>query len=650
MAEGVDIDLYDNLEEDFNQDADFNHDSDLYDDVITAPASQEDMELYSHGVDPEAAPDTRDHDRTSTVYFARNRHGEIRHDAKSTPSAPIMPANYTGKRVSLYVGNLTWWTTDQDLTDIIATIGVPDLLEIKFYENRANGQSKGFAVVAVGSEASSRAIFEKLPKKKIHSQIPIVTHCNRTTLHQFEAQARKGEPPPPTGGMKEPNSKPNERGGPGGLGAGGGGIGSLGPAGLGPGGLGGNRRDSSRYISRNSRTTQSSPQQGTPGPPGPPPPSGPPAPYNAFRTLKRAWLRKFIQGPPRPGGPPPPPVPPPPGVPLVGPPPRQPGGPPPPGMPPRAVPPPQRGPPPPDPRLAPPRPDWDRPTDHRPHPNWNPMVPFPGSASSSALGQHHPPGTSFNGNQAWKGGPPLHQPPPVSAPPPGHPPAPAPHVNPAFFPPQHGQPPPAGPMIPVGQFETLPPFLDPDVKFHTNHPPHSQPGEMYVRPPPPAAYPNDPYGRPPERHESASPAISEQEFEEIFQRNKTVSSSAISRAVQDASAGDFASAIETLVTAISLIKQSKIAGDDRCKILISSLQDTLHGIEEKSYGSKSSTRRSRSRERERDRDREKSSRRHRSRSRDREYRERSRDRDRYHEERHRDRDRERERERDYRRH
>ena len=50
--------------------------------------------------------------------------------------------------------------------------------------------------------------------------------------------------------------------------------------------------------------------------------------------------------------------------------------------------------------------------------------------------------------------------------------------------------------------------------------------------------------------------------------------------------GEFASAIETLVTAISLIKQSKIANDDRCKILISSLQDTLHGIESKSYGQK----------------------------------------------------------------
>ena len=48
--------------------------------------------------------------------------------------------------------------------------------------------------------------------------------------------------------------------------------------------------------------------------------------------------------------------------------------------------------------------------------------------------------------------------------------------------------------------------------------------------------------------------------------------------------GEFGTAIETLVTAVSLIKQSKIAHYDRCKILISSLQDTLKGIEDKSYG------------------------------------------------------------------
>lgn len=80
--------------------------------------------------------------------------------------------------------------------------------------------------------------------------------------------------------------------------------------------------------------------------------------------------------------------------------------------------------------------------------------------------------------------------------------------------------------------------------------------------------------------------ISEAEFDDIMEKNKTVSSTAINRAVADAACGNYSRAIETLVTAISLIKQSKIANDDRCKILITSLQDTLHGIEMKSYGSK----------------------------------------------------------------
>lgn len=71
-----------------------------------------------------------------------------------------------------------------------------------------------------------------------------------------------------------------------------------------------------------------------------------------------------------------------------------------------------------------------------------------------------------------------------------------------------------------------------------------------------------------------------------MKKNKTVSSTAISRAVQDAANGNYSRAIETLVTAIALIGQSKIAHDDRCKILINSLKDTKNGIEEKSYGSK----------------------------------------------------------------
>ncbi|CAB1332516.1 unnamed protein product [Coregonus sp. 'balchen'] len=103
-------------------------------------------------------------------------------------------------------------------------------------------------------------------------------------------------------------------------------------------------------------------------------------------------------------------------------------------------------------------------------------------------------------------------------------------------------------------------------------------------------------------------------------RNRAISSSAISRAVSDASAADYGSAIETLMTE-SLSHYRTIS-------LINSLQNCLHGIENKSYGSAS--RRERSRERDHSRSREKSHH-HKSRSRDRHedyYRERSRERER----------------------
>uniref|UniRef100_A0A8C2ZDF6 Cleavage and polyadenylation specificity factor subunit 6 n=1 Tax=Cyclopterus lumpus TaxID=8103 RepID=A0A8C2ZDF6_CYCLU len=469
MADGVDhIDIYADVEEEFNQESDYpvHEQIDLYDDVISPSANNGD------------APEDRDY--LDTLPTPGGSDG-----GKGAP--PNVVYTYTGKRIALYIGNLTWWTTDEDLTEAIRSVGITDVLEIKFFENRANGQSKGFALVCVGSEASSRKLMELLSKRELHGQNPIVTACNKQSLSQFEMQSRK-RPPLPGQGLPPPLAGPPNRGD------------RLPPPVLFPGQFG-------------------QPPMG-PLPPGPPPPG---------------------YGPPP--GPPPP----------------------------------QQGPPPPGP--FPPRP---------PGPIGPPMA--------------------------------LAPPPHMPGPPPGGPP-PAPHVNPAFFPPPG----------------------------NNNMPPNDNRG-------PPG--PNDPYGRPPpyergdygpggREMEASRTPLSEAEFEEIMNRNRAISSSAISRAVSDASAADYGSAIETLVTAISLIKQSKVSADDRCKVLISSLQDCLHGIESKSYGSAS--RRERSRERDHSRSREKS-RRHKSRSRDRHedyYRERSRERDR-HRERDRDRDREREREREYR--
>jgi len=389
---GVDIDLYADVEQDFPQE-DFSADNnDLYDDVITASTSKEEEKPTTTPVKKEEL------------------------DTSNSSSS----GRQEGRRWQLYVGNLTWWTTDQDIQDGVVNLGVADFIEVKFYENRANGQSKGFCCVSLGSESSMRKVMDLLPKKELHGQNPVVTYATKQALHQFEAQS-KTRPPQSAGQGGGPRDGGRDRDGR-----------RDGP----PGGFGGR------------------------GPPmGRPPPMG----------------RGPPQGPPPMGGPiyraPPP-------------------GPPPMGRPPMGLPPPIRGPPP-------------------------PM-------------QRGPPLGMPVGPPPMVHGPPLQRPPP-GLPPTGPPPIAGAHVNPAFFPP--------GAPVPVPYHEV-------------------------------------PHG------------LSEPEFEEIMSRNRTVSSSAIARAVQDAANGEFASAIETLVTAISLIKQSKVASDDRCKILISSLQDTLHGIENKSYGAR----------------------------------------------------------------
>ncbi|XP_037277673.1 cleavage and polyadenylation specificity factor subunit 6 isoform X6 [Rhipicephalus microplus] len=612
MADGVDIDLYaDDLEQDFNQEGYNEHDSnvDLYDDVIAAPSSDGNADEVS-GVGNQS-------------------------QGNSHPS----------KRVALYIGNLTWWTTDQDVTDAINAVGVNDVLDIKFFENRANGQSKGFCIVTLGSDSAVRAVMEKLPKKDLHGQNPVVTSCSRQHLNHFEMQSRK-----PSQGASSQSREYDEfyrgdrrmdrymgkydrnSGDPYHLGGGndrGPPSSRLGPRGPSPQG----RSDRSRPF----------PNQGRMPPVGPPLIGQPPPPPQYTPDYPPPPMR--LGGPPppqvHPPGPPPPLRPPPP---QSGPPPPLPAnlqGPPPPtgAMPLRTAPPPPsllrmpppRGPPPP---LGAPRGPPLIPDHRGPPPVTNEWERAPaGLHTLPPVSQPPPHPGGVPPGPAPPGMPPNRLPPPV-VPAPNVPP-PAPHVNPAFFPQHAGLPPPPTSTQPSDPYGRPPPTqYTHDYRGPTSdsHPYSVDPRSML-----PAS------SSMPSRQDPLNPAINESEFEEIMSRNRTVSSSAIARAVADASTGEFASAIETLVTAISLIKQSKVANDDRCKILISSLQDTLHGIESKSYSTRSKDRpRSRERDRSRERSsrREKSSRRDRSRSRERDYRDRSRERDRYHEDRYRDKERE----------
>lgn len=42
------------------------------------------------------------------------------------------------------------WTNDIDVTQACNAVGVTDIIDIKFYENRANGQSRGYVVKSAG--------------------------------------------------------------------------------------------------------------------------------------------------------------------------------------------------------------------------------------------------------------------------------------------------------------------------------------------------------------------------------------------------------------------------------------------------------------------------------------------------------------------
>ncbi|ODN03997.1 Cleavage and polyadenylation specificity factor subunit 6 [Orchesella cincta] len=417
------------------------------------------------------------------------------------------------RKFNIYVGNLTWWTTDQQMEDVMKEIGVEDLIEIKFYENRSNGQSKGYCNVIVNSQNSITLIREKLPRREIHGKMPIVEVASKAALAQFESQAKTRPCPAPGApvGCVPRNSIP--------------GIPPYGMMPMGP------RMN---------------------GPPIRPGRCGPPSPHGMSPP-------RNMLGMPHPHHPPP-------------------------GHP----------------SNFPHRPPMDL---HRPpfRPHHQPMnmhCPVPNPGGMGHPGHHHPrpewmrpPGAHHQYPchpglmQPNTGGPPMGSMGVTNAPPGVHgasSSSPLPHVNPAFFQPHHfSGPPPPGTMC--GQGDNGSPISGLEARSRNNE-----------------AFPS------PKKERNTFPTLNDEEVEEIMSRNRSVSSSAISRAVSDAATGDFASAIETLVTAISLIRQSKVASEDRCKVLLDSLKDTLGGIESKSYGRAREHARSRSRSRSREQNRHRS--------------------------------------------
>ncbi|KAM8876867.1 cleavage and polyadenylation specificity factor subunit 7-like [Synchiropus splendidus] len=300
-------------------------------------------------------------------------------------------------KLCLYVGHFPWWVSDEDLVSKAKSLGVCDVVDIKFAENKANGQSRGYAELTVSSDKSFRTLMEKLPNCTMNGEKIECRYASRHNLGVFAQIAQQRFP--------------------------------------------------LRAHSNSSRETYTSdldPPQET-GPLTAPPPFLPPPLANAFPSQPSIFPAHVV--PPYPLMPPniPPPIP--------------------------------------------------------------PLFP-----------------------------PPL---PPMSSQPP-----PSLHLNPAFLPPRQ------------------------DRNMHQ---------------------------------------MMDHEFEDLINRNRAVASSAITKAVTGATTGDHQESMETLLTAIAIIKQSRVYSDDRCQALVTSLKDCLVSIQGNGTHGKSSfseDERDRVRDHDRDRDRD----------------------------------------------
>ncbi len=67
--------------------------------------------------------------------------------------------------VKLHVGNISFKTTNQDLSDLFATVGSVTSCEI--IEDRATGRSRGFGFVEMASQAESENAIAQLNGREI---------------------------------------------------------------------------------------------------------------------------------------------------------------------------------------------------------------------------------------------------------------------------------------------------------------------------------------------------------------------------------------------------------------------------------------------------------------------------------------------------
>ncbi|KAL9257538.1 Cleavage and polyadenylation specificity factor subunit 6-like protein [Drosera capensis] len=153
----------------------------------------------------------------------------------------IRPAMENGP-TTLFVGELHWWTTDAELESVLSQYG--RVKEIKFFDERASGKSKGYCQVDFHDPAAAAACKERMDGYVFNGRACVVTFASQQTLRQMGAaymNKTQSQPPTQTQVRRNMNDGQGRGGGVNNYQGGDGGR-NYGRGGWGRGGLGANNR------------------------------------------------------------------------------------------------------------------------------------------------------------------------------------------------------------------------------------------------------------------------------------------------------------------------------------------------------------------------------------------------------------------------